>query len=328
MNGRGGNPLDKWGSINNLMKKRRIAILSLQETHPSDEMQKTIEKSFRNTLRILHSADPDNPGRKGGVSIVIHKSLLDAKNATHQVVIPGRVNIVEIPWNESDKLQIMNVYAPVKNEEKADFWKGLKEAIDNDENLHPDVVLGDLNLVENPEIDRLNNRGGSDPEAARIELSELTTELDLTDGWRRRNPRKRGYTFTGNGQSRLDRIYVKEELYQWCTDWKIEHPGFRTDHNMVSVQITSENMPYIGKGRWALPAYLLKNSHIKKRIQERAKHLQTVVERTSLIGDRANNPQTALKTFKMEIIDIAREYQRTHQPRLENTIRSLQKELE
>ncbi|KAF9783298.1 Endonuclease/exonuclease/phosphatase, partial [Thelephora terrestris] len=273
------------------------------------------------------TADPDDPGRKGGVSIAIHKGMIDVKNITHRAVIPGRVILIEVPWNENDRLRVMNVYAPAKSEEKAAFWKLLWDAIENDDSLRPDVMLGDLNLVENPEIDRLNGGRGTDPQAARLALSELVTELNLADGWRRRHPTKRGYTFTGNGQSRLDRIYTKEDIYPWCTDWKIEHPGFKTDHNMVSVQITSENMPFIGRGRWAIPTNLLKHKLLKKQIQELAMKMQADVERAP--RDRATtSPQMALKTFKTEAVRVVRDYQKTRQPRLENAIKSLQKELE
>lgn len=173
-----------------MMKRHKIAILGLQETHPDEETQKADEIRFRNTLRMLHSTDPDNPRSSNGVSIAINKGLIDAKSVTHRTVVPGRVLIIEIPWNEHDRLRIMNVYAPVKSEEKATFWKGLLSSIENDDDLWPDIILGDFNLVENPEIDCMNNRRGTDPSAARTALSELVTELNLVDGWRRRHPRK------------------------------------------------------------------------------------------------------------------------------------------
>ena len=201
---------------------------------------------------------------------MINKSLLDVKKTTYQEIIPGRAMLMEIPWNGNDKLRIINLYAPVRNAEKAAFWDKLLETIGDDENLRPDIVLGDFNLVKNPKIDRLNNRG-TDPTTARDALSNLTVTLDLADGWRRCHPKKRGYTYSGNSQSRLDRIYVKENTYPWCMDWTIEHPGFKTDHNLVSVLITSENMPFIGKGRWATPVGLLKNQKLKKETQALAK---------------------------------------------------------
>ena len=274
----------------------------------------------------MHSADPDNPSRKGGVTIAVNKGLINVKDITHQVVIPGRVTMIEIPWNESDKLRIMNVYAPATNAEKADFWKSLQENIGDNENLRPDIMMGDLNLVENPEIDRLNNRRGADPQAARTEMSNLIVELNLADRWRRRHPKKRGFTFTRNGQSRLDRIYAREDLYPWCTDWKIEHASFKTDHNIVSVQVTSENMPFIGKGRWAIPVNLLKNKALKKGTQELARRLEMEVESIPQEGDTMN-PQLALKNFKTNVVQLFRDHQKTNQPKLENAIKSLQGEL-
>jgi hypothetical protein len=222
----------------------------------------------------------------------------------------------------------MNIYAPVKNPEKAAFWEQLLEAVENDDSLRPDIVMGDFNLVENPELDRLVNRGGADPVAARDALSAFTTELLLSDGWRRRHPRKRGYTFMGSGQSRLDRIYVTEDTYPWCTNWAIEHPGFKTDHSMVSVQLTSENMPFVGRGRWAIPIGLLKNKFLKERTQELAKKLQDAVHQPGETERPQGSLQLALKTFKREVVELYRDYQRTHQPKLENAVKRLQQELE
>jgi len=318
MNGRGNRSQDKWGSINNVMKRRRIAILGLQETHPNEEMRESIGRRFQNAMHIVHSADPDNPSTTGGVSVAIHKSMVDTGGVTHHTVIPGRAILVEIPWNGDKRLRILNVYAPAKNSDKVEFWRELLTAIDANENLQPDAMMGDFNLVENPEIDRLNNRRGADPPAARDAMTELVTGLNMTDGWRRRHPRKRGYTFIGSGQSRLDRIYTKEDIYPWYTDWKIEHPSLETDHNLVSVQMTSENMPFIGRGRWAIPVNLLKNKQLKKETQELARKLQSDVERAIPIDRTTGDPQLALKSFKLSVVGLYRNYQKTHQPKLEN----------
>jgi len=328
MNGRGNQTQDKWGSINNVMKRRQIAVMALQETHPTDELQETIGKRFRNALHLVHSADADVPGQKGGVSIAVNKKMIETSKITHTTVIAGRAIMIDIPWNGEDTMRILNVYAPVKNTEKTEFWVTLLERIENMNGAKPDIVLGDFNLVENPEIDRLNNRRGTDPLTARNALSDLIVELNLTDGWRRRHPRKRGYTYIGNGQSRLDRIYAREEIYQWCTDWKIEHPGVKTDHSLVGVQITSENMPFLGRGRWMIPINLLKNKHLKRETQKLAKQMQDEVNQTRTQDRAASNPQTALKKFKIGILDLYRNYQKTNQPKLANAIKSLQKELQ
>ena len=64
--------------------------------------------------------------------------------------------------------------------ENAAFWVTLKEYYEQNKPEHPDVLLGDFNLIENP-LDRMPVR--DDPEAPKESLSELLTELQLKDGW-------------------------------------------------------------------------------------------------------------------------------------------------
>ena len=238
MNGTGSKTDDKWGAINNIMKQRKIAVLAIQESHPSEETQRTIQRRFQNSLQIYHSADPDEPGTRNGVSFAVNKRLVKIENIEPQTVMEGRAMSIEVPWNGEDTLRIMNVYAPAKNNEKAAFWEQLLQNLETEEKPEPDVVMGDFNIVENPEIDRLKNSGTADPANARESFSNFATSLNLADGWRRRHQRKRSYTYIGRTQSRIDRIYTKEEIIPWCTDWKIEHPAVRTDHQLVSVNLT------------------------------------------------------------------------------------------
>jgi len=311
-----------------VMKVRKIAIMAAQETHPTAETQESLHRRFRNSLHFFHSADPNEPGNRNGVTIILNKNLIKLVNVSTKIIIEGRAMIISIPWNGEDTLRIMNVYAPVKNNEKTKFWENLLQRMQDLEEPTPDLVMGDFNLVENPEIDRLLNRGGTDPISARLALSEFTTELNLTDEWRRRHPKKRNYTYVGQSQLRLDRIYAREEIYPWCTDWAIEHPAVKTDHHLVSVCITSENMPYLGKGRWAIPLGLLKNRQLKKQTQQLARELQSDIEMSIREGREAKNPQTALKDFKNKIKDTYRHYQKTTQPRIINAIKTLHKGLD
>jgi len=230
INGNGARTDDKWGSINNVMKTRKIAVLAAQETHPTGEVQERVQKRFRSTLHFIHSADPDEPGSRNGVTIILNKNLIKTTDVSLKTIIEGRVIMITIPWNGEDTLTIMNIYAPARNSEKEAFWTELNQKLRNLEGPNPDLVMGDFNLVENPGIDRLANSGNSDPTRAQDALSEFTTELNLADGWRRRHPRERNYTYTGQTQSRLDRVYAREEIYPWCTEWAIEHPAVKTDH--------------------------------------------------------------------------------------------------
>jgi len=118
---------------------------------------------------------------------------------------------------------------------------------------------------------------------------------------------------------------VREEIYPWCTDWAIKHLAVKTDHRLVSIEITSENMPYLGKGRWAIPIGLLKNRMLKKQTQKLARELQNKVKASIREGCEIKNPQQALKTFKSNIVETYRKHQKSIQPRIINTIKTLEK---
>ena len=52
------------------------------------------------------------------------------------------------------------------------------------------------------------------------------------------------------------------------------------------------------------------------------------MEQATTKNRNEHNPQIALKTFKRDVVKLYQDYRQTHQPKLENAIKSLQKELE
>ena len=122
INGNGPRASDKWGAISNMMRKRKVAILAAQETHPTLETQESLQRRFR-SLHFFHSADPNEPGSRNGVTIVLNKDLIKTTNVLMSEVVDGRVMVVSIPWNGEDTLQIMNVYALVKTMRKRCFGR-------------------------------------------------------------------------------------------------------------------------------------------------------------------------------------------------------------
>ena len=98
-----------------------------------DELQEMVERRFWNSLHVIHSGDPDEPGARGGVSIAINKGLVDTKKVTCKPVIRGWVLLVEVPWNGDDTLRIMNVYALANNAEKLGFWEELLRRVEESE---------------------------------------------------------------------------------------------------------------------------------------------------------------------------------------------------
>src|SRR5438876_3370285 len=96
---------------------------------------------------------------------------------------------------------------------------------------------------------------------------------------------------------------------------------------MVSVQITDDTIPFVGKGRWTTPLNLLKNKMLMKEIQNRGKILETQVERTKNRRINEDNPQVAFKKFKDEIILEARKAAKIMIPKTEKDINALRNKL-
>jgi exonuclease III len=114
-------------------------------------------------------------------------------------------------------------------------------------------MLGDFNMVEDA-IDRLpmHEEQNRSPET----LRELKHMLRLGDGWRSTFPDTKAYTFhqmaTGI-KSRIDQIYVTNNLLERSQEWKINPTGIlNADHWMVSAKVSNSDIPETGKGRWSI----------------------------------------------------------------------------
>ena len=306
MRGRFHNGIDKWFHINQLVRDDKIAILALQETHLNQEQTDSINIMFKDTLYVVASADPESHTSKG-VALVINKRLLGVNDIDPYELLPGRALLVSIPWNPQIRINILNVYAPNDPTSNAALWESIHDGIIN--LPQPDVILGDFNFVEDP-LDRLPAH--SDNPATVDNWQSLKSHLSLTDGWQATFPNSLSYTFAqsvrqGGHQSRIDRIYIQESMLQFSKEWEIEPSPIHTDHYMVSVRISEQNMSFIGKGRWTLNPLLLRDKEVISNIAKESAKLRASLDyyETHTRTDQ-DNPQTAFKSFKDNVIAILR----------------------
>ena len=66
---------EKWSEINATMKKERIAILAIQETHLDEQSLNDVNRLFGKRLSIHNSPDATNPRSTAGVAFAINKDL-------------------------------------------------------------------------------------------------------------------------------------------------------------------------------------------------------------------------------------------------------------
>ena len=89
-------------------------------------------------------------------------------------------------------------------------------------------------------------------------------------------------------------------------EWEIEPPPIHTDHQLISVRLSKQSMPFIGKGQWTLNPTLLCDTQVKNGITKEAIKLCTSLDRCEIDRTEQDNSQTAFKSFKTKVIAILR----------------------
>ena len=317
---------EKWQHVDQLLRNNKIGILAVQETHLKEDTINSLHEQFHQRLHIINSSVPEHPNAMG-VAIVLNKSHVAWKEATVNILVPGRAILVSVPWHKESIINVMAIYAPNRESENADFWDGLKEKWLAGVYSRPDVLLGDFNCVE-ADIDRLPVKQNA-PTAARA-LEEFKSELMLMDGWRQENPNKRAYSWSDKmgRRSRLDRIYIGEEILACSREWVIKKTALTTDHNLISMNFSNPGAPYIGRGRWSIPLFLLQDHKVMKKIRELGIQLMDDFEKCRLLRTRDGNPQVLHQKFKKDIQSFVREYAKTITPKLDKLISKKEKMLD
>ncbi|KAL1740806.1 hypothetical protein HDZ31DRAFT_21630, partial [Schizophyllum fasciatum] len=174
-----------------------------------------------------------------------------------------------------------------------------------------------------------------DPSVEELDNLKIELGLKLTDGWRATYPDSLQYTFVrrtaenGEQLARLDRIYCSEAVFRTARQWQIDEAPLKTDHSVVSVMMTSEKSPDIGKGRWRLPEYLITDRKMLICYKKCGLDAQAALQKMEAQGTRTEqeNPQTILARFKSEVVEKAKEKQRALVPSLRQKICAARKAL-
>ena len=116
-------------------------------------------------------------------------------------------------------------------------------------------------------------------------------------------------------------------MLQFSKEWEIGPSPIHTDHQMVSVRISKQNMPFVGKGRWTLNPALLRDKEIINNIAEEAAKLCASLDRYQMVRTDQDNPQTAFKSFKVKTVAILRNRAKKMVPMAKQKIDKLKENL-
>lgn len=323
--------IEKWSAIYQSIKENKIAILAIQESHLDPPLLQSIHKCFGSRLTIINSSLPENPCTSAGVAFVINRALIEPKDIVTTELIAGRALALKCNWHNTEEILLINVYAPNSKTEHPTFWDRIDDVRCTKGLRHPDMMLGDFNVTEEP-IDRAPAHLDNNNVIAA--LRNLRQHLGLEDSWRHAFPQDRVFTYRAMAQgqaikSRLDRIYLSREAAAVTYNWKFLQTAVPTDHWLISAKYAPTSAPYVGKGCWTLQLPVLNNEALMKKISDRGMSLQTELQRIPQVlnAHAPRNPQLLWVDFKEDIAKIAKEHCVKSHGKLEGKIRETEKKL-
>ncbi|KAJ6459906.1 Endonuclease/exonuclease/phosphatase [Mycena sanguinolenta] len=275
-----------------------LDILGIQETYLDPDSPSQFNKIFGRWFKLFYSAHSNKPTSTAGVAFAVNKKFIDTDNIQEYELIPGRALMIVLPWHNGESLNILNIYAPNRPEERDDMLP------------FPNIALGDWNFVEDP-TDRNSGNMDTVPES----FTRLKDLLQLQDGWRSTFPDTRDYTCvqyrtdrdTGEihaSYSRIDRIKVTKLEFNNYRGWDIKHCPVKSDHRLVVTQLRCKPDEKPGKGRWRMPLYLLKTRKFMNHVALLAAQLLKDLDNLNKSErDLNNNIRTLWAKFKRDVSD-------------------------
>ena len=167
----------------NYLRNLRYSIICLQDTHFSKDKEKSIQNEwgFKVVFNSFNS-------RSRGVAILFNNNF-EFKINNIYVDHSGNIIIADIQLSNRS-ITLVNIYGP--NRDTPEFYSNIGEKLINFANNNV-IIVGDWNLLLNPEIDCLNYKNINNPNA-RLQVLRLMNDFNLFDVWREENEDERIYT--------------------------------------------------------------------------------------------------------------------------------------
>uniref|UniRef100_A0A670HMS3 exodeoxyribonuclease III n=1 Tax=Podarcis muralis TaxID=64176 RepID=A0A670HMS3_PODMU len=234
----------KRNKIEKALRNKKCDVVCCQETHVAKK-HRHILVNKKLGMEFINS----DMKKKRGLVIYVREKLEPKMICKDE---EGRILGIQIT-HQGERLNVVSVYAP--NANKAEFFKKLEQILLELENYKL-ILLGDLNGVPEPEIDRSEKRRKGRQGKLPKTFDDLQENLDLIDIWRFKNPIDKKFThFSGVHQSwgRIDQIWVSRELSIRSAKCEIE-PRTLSDHNPIFLEIKCKSL---GPYRWRMNDQLM-----------------------------------------------------------------------
>lgn len=259
-NVKGVNNVVKRKKILNILKRDKINIALLQETHLNDLEHQKFRRDWVGQLYYSSFSS-----KKRGVIILIHKNLPFQLQTSYSDKEGRTVIIKGLLYGE--EVVIANIYAPNIYDE--DYFAQVynKIAYLDCNNV---ILGGDFNCYLNPDMDK-SPAVTIAPKAANI-IKTSCQELGLIDIWRFLNPTVKDYTFYSyphQSASRIDYIFFSNQMVSLAEKSNIG-PITLSDHAPVTV-IMSPPRPNYQSWIWKLNPFHLLDGKFVDYLREQTK---------------------------------------------------------
>ena len=163
-----------------------------------------------------------------------------------------------------------NVYAPVEDNLRADFFSSLPRDF-GDDSIH--IIGGDFNFPMDTSLDATTLHNGHN--AGKAECCAWLGALRVVDAWRHKYPTAKALSGPG-GHNRLDYIYIDESLFAvFHASSTYNANNYHGDHLTHTTTLSASQAPAIKPKQklWRLPRELLQNPNVTLAIKTEAQSL-------------------------------------------------------
>ena len=264
---------EKQKDIFDFLRRKKLDIVFLQETHCKTESEQFIRSIWGYNCFICGQSN----ARKG-VAILFKNSFTYKIHNIYRDEEEGSFLVLDLTiFNE--RYTLANIYGPSEGD-KPEFFTKIFDLIENIGNRQI-LIAGDWNVILNPSLDARNYRSFNNRPRSRKLILDKINDLNLNDIFREVYPDKKLYTwrrFHTIQQSRLDYFLISDSLTIKVLDVDIS-PGYRSDHSLVSMSLKNENIQEKIRGYWKFNNSLL---HDKNYVELINNHITEIKKQYAL----------------------------------------------
>ena len=265
LNVRGVRQTEKRRDVFHYIRRLGCAMYCIVDTHFTPDMEVMVRSEWGGDV-FLSCGTFNSRGvavlLNPSAAVIVHHAELDDH---------GNYVILDVEFDGLFRCNYVVLYGP--NDDRPDFFEELfaKVCIDKGQ---PVILVGDWNLVIDPQMDTKFYGNVGNPRARNVVINALENE-SLIDVWREQHPNTSRFTWKRTNPakfSRLDYFLVSADLFKNITGTDIVS-GYRTDHSVVTLTL-EKPVTYNRKLFWKFNNSLLRDKRYIGKIKEEIRYIK------------------------------------------------------